>query len=105
MHRTRMLRVMSRAGFLVALAAAAPAQPRAAEKPVPIILDTDIGSDVDDAYALVLAARSPQLDLRAVTTVHGKVDVRAAIARKLLDQMGRRDVPVASGAVVSTVWF
>lgn len=69
----------------------------AAEKPIPIVLDTDIGTDVDDAYALVLAARSPQLDLRAVTTVHAKVAVRAAIAKKLLVLMGRDHVAVAPG--------
>lgn len=69
----------------------------AAEKPIPIIFDTDIGTDVDDAYALVLAARSPQLELKAVTTLYGKVEVRSAIARKLLLLMGKDSVPVASG--------
>jgi purine nucleosidase len=69
----------------------------AASKPVPIILDTDIGTDVDDAYALVLAARSPQLDLRAVTTVYGNVALRSAMTRKLLLMMGREEVLVASG--------
>ena len=69
----------------------------AADKPIPIIFDTDIGTDVDDAYALVLAARHANLDLRAVTTVNGKVEVRAAIARKLLDLMGKDKIPVAAG--------
>lgn len=69
----------------------------AATQQVPLILDTDIGTDVDDAYTLVLAARSPQLDLRAVTTVYGNVALRSAIARKLLLMMGKGDVPVASG--------
>ncbi len=68
-----------------------------ASRPVPLILDTDIGTDVDDAYALVLAARSPQLDLRGVTTVYGDVTLRSAIARKLLLMMGKDQVPVASG--------
>jgi inosine-uridine nucleoside N-ribohydrolase len=70
----------------------------AADKPIPIIFDTDIGTDVDDAYALVLAARHQKLDLRAVTTVNGKVQVRAAIARKLLDLMGKDKIPVAAGS-------
>ncbi len=70
---------------------------RAAERPIPVILDTDIGTDVDDAYALVLAARSPQIDLRAVTTVYSNVSVRSAIARKLLLLMGKDHVPVAAG--------
>jgi inosine-uridine nucleoside N-ribohydrolase len=70
---------------------------RAVDKPIPIIFDTDIGTDVDDAYALVLAARHPNLDLRAVITVNGKVEVRAAIARKLLNLMGKDKVPVVAG--------
>jgi len=69
----------------------------AASKPIPLILDTDIGTDVDDAYALVLAARSPRLDLRAVTTAYGNVALRSTIARKLLGMMGKSQVPVASG--------
>jgi purine nucleosidase len=69
----------------------------AAGQPTPIVLDTDIGTDVDDAYALVLAARHAKLDLRAVTVVYGKTEVRAAIARKLLDLMGKNAVPVAAG--------
>ncbi len=70
---------------------------QAAERPIPVIFDTDIGTDVDDAYALVLAARSPQIDLRAVTTVYSNVSVRSAIARKLLLLMGKDHVPVAAG--------
>ena len=66
-------------------------------KPVPIILETDIGDDVDDMYALVLAARSPQVDLRAVTTLYGNVALRSALARKVLLLMRKDQAPVASG--------
>ncbi|MEJ2735479.1 MAG: nucleoside hydrolase [Anaerolineae bacterium] len=65
--------------------------------PRPIILDADIGTDVDDAFALALAARSPELDLRAVSTVYGDVHLRALLARKLLILFGLADVPVAAG--------
>jgi inosine-uridine nucleoside N-ribohydrolase len=99
-----MRRLSLLAAFALFLLAAYGETARAADGPIPIILDTDIGTDVDDAYALVLSARSPRLDLRAVTTLHGKVEVRSAIARKLLDLMGRRDVPVASGLSVSRAW-
>lgn len=64
----------------------------------PIILDTDVGTDVDDAFAIVQAVRSPELKLEAVTTVYGDVQLRARIARKLLNLLGRADVPVAAGA-------
>jgi purine nucleosidase len=63
----------------------------------PIILDTDIGTDIDDAIALAQAVRAPALDLRAVTTVYGDVHLRARLARKLLDLLGRPGVPVAAG--------
>ena len=64
---------------------------------IPILLDTDIGTDIDDVYALILAARSPELDLRAVTTVNSDVVTRAKIARQILRCAGRADVPVAVG--------
>jgi purine nucleosidase len=65
--------------------------------PFPVVLDTDIGTDIDDAYALALAAVSPELDLRAVTTVNSGVALRARIAKKLLRLLGRDEVPVLAG--------
>jgi len=62
-----------------------------------IILDTDVGTDVDDAFAIALAVKSPELKLEAVTTVYGDVALRAQIARKLLDLLGQENVPVAAG--------
>ncbi|MBK8023028.1 MAG: nucleoside hydrolase [Chloroflexi bacterium] len=63
-----------------------------------ILIDTDIGTDVDDAMALSLAALSPELILEGVTTVHGDAPLRARIARRLLMLAGRADVPVVAGA-------
>jgi len=65
--------------------------------PRPILLDTDVGTDVDDAIAIALVLAAPELDLRAVTTVSGDVRLRARIAKKLLALGGRPDVPVAAG--------
>ena len=62
-----------------------------------LILDTDIGTDVDDALALALIARSPELDLVGVTTVYGDVELRARMAAKLLRLAGRPEVPVTAG--------
>jgi purine nucleosidase len=64
---------------------------------IPILLDTDVGTDVDDAIAIALVLAAPELDLRAVTTVSGDVRLRARIAKKLLTLGGRADVPVAAG--------
>jgi purine nucleosidase len=65
-----------------------------------IILDTDIGTDVDDAMALSLAALSPELRLEGVTTVHGDAPLRGRIARRILDLAGRPEVPVVPGASI-----
>jgi len=64
---------------------------------LPILLDTDVGTDVDDAIAIALLLAAPELDLRGVTTVSGDVALRARIAKKLLTLGGRPDVPVAAG--------
>jgi purine nucleosidase len=63
----------------------------------PIILDTDVGTDVDDAFAIAYAVRSPELDLKGVTTVYGDVGLRSRMACKLLSLLDRSDIPVAAG--------
>jgi len=69
------------------------------KKQVRVVLDTDIGDDIDDAYALVFAALHPAIDLRAVTTTHGHPQVKARIAGKLLRLLGRPEIPVAASVV------
>lgn len=67
-------------------------------EPLPVLLDTDIGSDVDDALALgVLLACPEVLDLVAVTTVAKIARRRAATAARLLGLAGRTDVEVFAG--------
>jgi purine nucleosidase len=66
----------------------------------PVVFDTDIGGNVDDALALALALASPEIDLLAVSVVHGDermLDLRARIAARLLGLAGRGDVPVLRG--------
>ncbi|GAB4344000.1 MAG: pyrimidine-specific ribonucleoside hydrolase RihA [Candidatus Abyssubacteria bacterium] len=62
-----------------------------------IILDTDIGTDVDDAYAVAFLANSPEVQIEAVTTVWADAELRARIVKKLLNALDRPDVPVAVG--------
>src|SRR4051794_14841082 len=66
----------------------------------PVILDVDTG--LDDACALLLAARHPELDLKAVTCVGGNVRLDDVVLNTLtvLEAAGRPDVPVARGAAV-----
>jgi inosine-uridine nucleoside N-ribohydrolase len=63
-----------------------------------IILDTDPG--VDDSFAILLALRSPDVVVDAITIVFGNVtvDVGVNVALRLETVAGRTDVPVASGA-------
>jgi pyrimidine-specific ribonucleoside hydrolase len=64
----------------------------------PIVLDCDPGQD--DAIAILLALASPQVDLRAITTVAGNqtLDKTTRNALKMLELTGRTDIPVAAGA-------
>ncbi len=62
-----------------------------------VILDTDIGDDIDDALALGLILASPELELVGVTTVFGNVLARARQARSILAKAGVRGIPVAAG--------
>jgi purine nucleosidase len=62
-----------------------------------LILDTDIGTDVDDAWALALCLASPEIELLGVTLVHADLDTRAKVALKMLKLAGRTDVPVYKG--------
>src|SRR4051812_48809599 len=68
-----------------------------AAKPIPIILDSDIGTDIDDAFALAFTLQSPELDVRAVVTSRYQAETRARLAGKIMQAFGRRDIPLASG--------
>jgi len=69
----------------------------AAAKPIPVILVTDIGTDIDDTWALAMILRSPELDLKLVLTDSADTRYRAAVAAKFLAVSGRSDVPVGIG--------
>lgn len=76
-----------------------------AAHPIPVILDTDIGTDIDDAYALAQVIRSPELELLGVTTVSGDAVARARLAAKLLAVAGRPEVPVYAGLSTATQYM
>lgn len=67
---------------------------------IPIIIDTDIGGDIDDAFAICLAMQCPEIELLGVTTVFKNTVCRALIAKKLLRYGGFGHIPVAAGASV-----
>lgn len=94
------MKILGMASFLVPatglLSTAVPAR-AAGPRPIPVILDTDIGDDIDDTFALLMLLRSKELDLKLVVTDFGDTVYRARLAAKLLQAMGRADVPVAVG--------
>src|SRR5690625_3179768 len=62
-----------------------------------IILDTDIGDDIDDALALAFILKSPELDLIGISTVYKNTKLRTKQALSLLEAYERNDIPVATG--------
>lgn len=70
-----------------------------ASEPVPVIFDTDIGTDIDDAYALAGLIHRSDLDVLGVTTVSSDAVARARLAAKLLATAGGKwtKVPVYAG--------
>ncbi len=62
-----------------------------------VIIDTDIGDDIDDAFAVALALRSPELQILGITTTFGDTEMRAKLLDRLLGEVGRADIPVAAG--------
>jgi inosine-uridine nucleoside N-ribohydrolase len=80
----------------VAIAEVEPASP---EK---IIIDTDIGDDIDDAFAVALALRSPEVRVIGFSTAFGDTTARAAILDRLLGESGNEALPVAIGIPTST---
>jgi purine nucleosidase len=64
---------------------------------IPVLFDTDIGSDVDDALTLAYLLRHPRCELLGVTTVTGEPQRRAMLADAICRKAGRSDVPIHSG--------
>jgi purine nucleosidase len=67
------------------------------KSPINLIIDTDIGDDIDDALAIAFALNSPELKLLGVTTVYGNTMVRAKIAKCLLNTAGFEHIQVFAG--------
>jgi inosine-uridine nucleoside N-ribohydrolase len=76
------------------------AQNSSQNTPQRVIIDTDPG--VDDAFALLLAMRSPELKIEAITPVSGNVPLELTLpnALRMVEIASRTDIPVAAGARV-----
>jgi purine nucleosidase len=82
---------------LAALSAGSQTAAQPAPKPQLVIIDTDIGDDIDDAFAVALALRSPELHILGITTAFGDTELRARLLDRYLAAVGRTDIPVATG--------
>jgi purine nucleosidase len=103
------MNVILRIGLLwvFGICTAALATPAAGADRVPVIFDTDIGTDIDDAYALAALLARPDLELLGVTTVSSDTAARARLAAKLLQVAGGdwHKVPVYAGISTPTQYM
>lgn len=100
MHRARfhflflLVILLAFARTLLAGQAASAPTPSTPEK---VIIDTDIGDDIDDAFAVALAVQSPELQILGIETTFGDTETRARILDRFLGELGRSDIPVLVG--------
>jgi inosine-uridine nucleoside N-ribohydrolase len=98
-RRLRRLSFLSLALLLASSSVRAQTQATASAPGAPqkVIIDTDIGDDIDDAFAVSLALRSPELQILGITTTFGDTAERARLVDRFLAEVGRTDIPVAAG--------
>lgn len=70
---------------------------KTAAAPQKVIIDTDVGDDIDDAFAIALALSSHRVKILGITTAWGDTDLRARLAERLLTATGHPRIPVAAG--------
>ena len=86
----------------VACSQAADEATKSVVAPQLVFIDTDIGDDIDDAFALALALKSPELKILGVTTTFGDTELRARLLDRYLAAVGRSDIPVGAGPATKT---
>jgi purine nucleosidase len=74
----------------------------AADTASKVIIDTDIGDDIDDAFAIDLALASPELNIVGITSAWGNTALRSRMLDRLLCEIGRADIPVKTGISTKT---
>jgi len=73
----------------------------AANPPMPVILDTDIGDDIDDTWALAMLLGTPQLDLKLIVTATDHTPTKTRLVAKILERCGRTDIPIGTGVATT----
>ena len=64
---------------------------------IPVILDTDIGEDIDDTWALGFLLKCPEFDIKLITTASDDTEIKARLVAKFLERAGRTDIPIGIG--------
>jgi inosine-uridine nucleoside N-ribohydrolase len=72
--------------------------------PIPVIFDTDIGSDIDDTWALAQILKTPELDVKLITTDRDDTIYRTKLICKLLEVANCTHIPVGIGCVTEHVY-
>ncbi|AMP02617.1 nucleoside hydrolase [Collimonas pratensis] len=68
-----------------------------------VIVDTDIGDDIDDAFAVALLLNSPEFEILGFTTAWGDTGLRAQLLERLLRETGHGKIPVARGIATTSM--
>jgi len=66
-------------------------------KKIPVILDTDIGGDIDDTWALGFLLKCPEFDVKLITTATDDTVIKAKLIAKFLEIARRTDIPIGIG--------
>lgn len=74
-----------------------PLSAKPGKPPTRVMIDTDIGDDIDDAFAVSLALNSQEIQVDGITTAWGDTHLRARLVAHLLSVAGRTSIPVAQG--------
>jgi inosine-uridine nucleoside N-ribohydrolase len=64
---------------------------------MPVVLDTDLGDDIDDTWALAMLLGCPELDLKLIVTAAHDTPAKTRLVAKILERMGRTDIPIGTG--------
>ncbi|HEX8406290.1 MAG TPA: nucleoside hydrolase [Duganella sp.] len=85
----------------LALSCAALAPSVHAAERIKVIVDIDIGDDIDDSFALALLLQSPEIDIVGITTAWGDTALRAQLLERMLRETGHGQIPIAQGIASS----
>ena len=80
---------------------ALPAQRQPRHAPHKVIVDMDIGDDIDDAFALALLLQSPDIEIIGITTAWGDTALRTRLLERFLRETGHAGIPVAQGTATA----